>query len=208
MTKVAGEGSQKSRSSLPTGDETVEEAVTTGTEEGDREIPTDEKGSLYIWRCECGAETEKFGWEWTQHITDGRKAGEEHKWRLYNKETGELVANSPAEARPYMRAMRSGPPSKGRGGTNKNPPEEDSAPYHPKTALIEKFVQYTGELDGRLLLLYELTLPLYQSRGYTPTIEEWIEDVITQFYREHAEDFKFDNVINKFVEGRPDVNKG
>ncbi|MFA5376677.1 MAG: hypothetical protein WC455_13095 [Dehalococcoidia bacterium] len=204
MTKVIGE----SHSSPPIGDETVEEAVTKDTEEGDRENLTDEKGSIYIWRCECGAETDKFGWVWTQHITDGRKAGEEHKWRLYNKETGEVVANSPAEARPYMREMRSGPPSKGRVGTHKNPPEENKSPIHPNTAIIEKFVQYTGELDGRLLLLYELTLPLYQSRGYTPTVEEWIEDVITQFYREHAEDFNFNNVINNYVEGKSNVNKG
>jgi len=202
MTKVRGEDIENvSATKGATEDDTPDI-----TEEGHREISTEENpNDIYIWRCVCGKECNKFGWEWTQHIAEGKKRGEDHKWQLIDKRTGEVVADSPTAARVFLKKGGSASPSNARGKVDKTKADDNRPPFKPYTAIVEKFVQYTGELDGRLLLLYEMTLPLYQARGYEPTVEEWIEDVITQFYREHAEDFKFDQVMKKFVEGSKDV---
>lgn len=169
--------------------------------------PLDEEPELqYEWRCTCGKRVKKFGFEYTKHISDAKKSGEDHKWQLVDVDTGDVVANSIREAgvKGLISVQRKVSPKKAQGGAagKTTPGEPIKVPYQPGRALVEKFVQYTGELDGRLLLLYELTLPMYQAAGYTPTPEEWMEDVITQFYREHAADFRFNEVISKFVEGR------
>ena len=176
-----------------------------------QEKPLDENAeNQYVWRCNCGFEQEKFGFIFTNHISEGKGKGEEHHFSLVDRDTGEVVANSQKEAKAkgLLYVKKGSSPKKGpsggggRGSTGISSGEAQKLPYQPGRALVEKFVQYTGELDGRLLLLYELTLPKYQAHGYTPTPEEWIEDVITQFYREHAADFKFDEVVNNYVEGR------
>lgn len=204
MVKVAGseQNDLKTSSPLTSSQLHLEEDVESGLTDN-QDINEQEQ---YIWRCTCGKTLEKFGFAFTQHISAGKKAGEEHKWQLIDRETGEVVANSHREAQTkgLLHKKKGSSPSKARGKGDKGKAEDERQSFKPYTAIVEKFVQYTGELDGRLLLLYEMTLPLYESQGYVPTVEEWIEDVITQFYKEHAEDFKFDQVLKKFVEGSKD----
>ena len=212
-------GEQKSSEVSNSSQLTLDESKNTSDQslnEGQENTPDENAENQYVWRCTCGHECEKFGFEYTNHISKGKKIGEDHHFSLVDRDTGVIVANSQKEAKAkgLLYVKKGSSPKKGpsggggRGSTGTSSGEVQKLPYRPGQALVEKFVQYTGELDGRLLLLYELTLPMYQAFGYTPTPEEWMEDVITQFYREHATDFKFNEVVNNYVEGRPNGNKG
>lgn len=179
------------------------------------------ENDLTIWRCTCGEEFKRFGPPVTKHQKLGRELGEVHDVKLYNMDTGEFLANNIHEAirNGILKRVGSGSSKTGRGSDEaKGKPGEpgarvsagsskDGKPYHGHLAVVEKYVMYTGELPGELLLLYEMTLKKFNLNRDEYTVEVWMEDIITRYYAEHAVDFDFHQIAENFVKEHLDAGR-
>lgn len=197
-------------------EEKKEEEGAPEVNEGNDDVDFTDEEDPNIWRCSCGEEFKIFGPQVTKHQSVASdEDGYIHEVRLYNKETGEVLADGVKEAlslglikpSPYRRPKTgretdrqkkriSAAGARGKGSLT------EGRPYHASGAFVEKFVVHTGELDARLLLLYEMTLQKFGWDRDNYTRENWLEDVITQFYAEHAEDFDFKQMAYQYVEER------
>lgn len=60
------------------------------------------------------------------------------------------------------------------------------------------FVSRTIELPAKLLILYDIARQRFPGQEFTES--EWIEEVITRFYAEHAEDLGLGEMVNEMLE--------
>ncbi len=181
-------------------DVSLENSNQESNQETQPEIPEER---ILIWRCGCGAEMDRFGKEFTAHIKEGRAKGEDHKWKLVDVNSGEIVAENMREANILgLKATRKELPPKQAGGkgSNKTVTDEEFEKYRPRSPLVTKWVAYTVELPTDLIVLYKLFVDRCVSLGKEPpAIGEWVTQVIAQFYLEHAEDFDIRGMAGEFI---------
>jgi hypothetical protein len=167
---------------------------------------------VLIWRCACGKESDRFSPQMTKHISDNKESETPHRWSLVNKATGEIAANSIAEAR--MKGLKATAPSNpprhaGGSGKEKDQTPEDRLVEEASKAklgagagssFIVNYISATDKLPSELLLLYKLFYDRCIAMGKEPpTRGEWITQTISQFYMEHAVDFDIRGMAADFI---------
>jgi hypothetical protein len=63
-----------------------------------------------------------------------------------------------------------------------------SIPPRKVSSFQVNFVQETAPVDARMKILYDLIVnhPVSKALGYVPTLGQWIEETITEYYKQHG----------------------
>jgi hypothetical protein len=167
---------------------------------------------VLIWRCACGKESDRFSPQMTKHISDNKGSDPPHRWSLVDKNTGEIKANSIADARVKgLKAAGQGDSPSRAGGSGKEKdqsPEdriiEESSKIKPGagagSSFVVNYISATDKLPSELLLLYKLFYDRCIAMGKEPPSRgEWITQTISQFYMEHAVDFDIRGMASEFI---------
>ncbi len=171
------------------------------------------------WRCACGKVWEKYGFEVTKHIHDGKAKGENHKLLgIFDKDTGELLAATLPDAVKLGYSPRSArrpapPPAPGQPApaSAQAPSEgllasEASSPDGPPAEVLDyklqaqlkaRFVTTEIQLDGRLLVLYDLAKARFPSYG--ASIGEWLFEIVLRWHLEHADEMAMGRLLDPKV---------
>jgi len=168
------------------------------------------------WKCACGA---KFGptdgLKLTSHVKHGRGEGETHNAiGLVDTKTGEVLAKVVKTATAlglisysekywkkhpdYLRSQPVLPPTPGstngdepHGGKppGDTPPGDKPPADQPVSAIRGRFFTREVELDGRLLILYDVMRQCYPD--YQVPVGEWILQTVLRYYCEHSRELRF-----------------
>lgn len=165
-----------------------------------------------IWKCSCGATfgpSENF--KLNRHIKQGKARGEEHaSVYLIDIDTGEVKAKSaqaatkfgliPHGARWHKKHPEATQPTAPPPGDTKPPDDERplEAGESVSTSVRARFVTHEVLLDGRLLLLYDLSKQVYPQ--YDASVGEWLWDVVMQFYMEHSDELPLGKLFEDTIQ--------
>jgi len=171
------------------------------------------------WKCTCGA---KFAppdaLRLTSHVKHGRDAGETHQGiGLVDTKTGEVLAKAVKTATAvglipysekwwgkhpeYLRSSPVVPPPAGSKNGDEPPGDAPTAGKPPAeqtvAAIRGRFFTREVELDGRLLVLYDIMRQCFPD--YQVTIGEWMFQTILQYYFEHSDELRFGQLFADVV---------